>query len=92
MFVVVCCSTSAPAELGGEIRNVSRSVARTQVLLQARKLHVYGSGSFGAFWRVAAAGGTLRVPAAGEGSRALRPKGIYPYRYNTSPDDSMKSL
>ena len=25
--------------------------ARTQVLLQARKLHVYGSGTFGAFWQ-----------------------------------------
>ena len=39
-----------PAELGGEIRNVSRNRARTQVRLQARKLHVYGSSSFGAFW------------------------------------------
>ena len=43
---------SAPAELGGEIHNVSRNRARTQVLLQARKLHVYGSGTFGAFWTI----------------------------------------
>ena len=35
--------TSAPTELGGEIHVVSRNRARTQVLLQARKLHVYGS-------------------------------------------------
>ena len=41
---------SAPAELGGETHNVSRNRARTRVLLQARKLHVYGSGTFGAFW------------------------------------------
>ena len=45
-------ATSAPAELGGEIHNVSRNRARTQVLLQARKLHVYGSGTFGAFWPI----------------------------------------
>ena len=37
--------TSAPAELGGEIQNVSRNRARTQVLMQARKSHVYGSGT-----------------------------------------------
>ena len=43
-------ATSAPAELGGEIHNVSHNRACTQVLLQARKLHVYGSGTFGAFW------------------------------------------
>ena len=43
-------AASAPAELGGEIHNVSRYPARTQVPLQARKLHVYGSGTFGAFW------------------------------------------
>ena len=30
--------------------NVSRNRARTQVLLQARKLHVYASCRFGAFW------------------------------------------
>ena len=30
--------------------NVSRNRARTQVLLQARTLHVYGSGTFSAFW------------------------------------------
>ena len=41
--------TSAPAELGGKIRSVSRNQARTQVLLQAQKLHVYGSGTFGSF-------------------------------------------
>ena len=29
---------------------VSQNQARTQVLLQAPKLHVYGSGTFGAFW------------------------------------------
>ena len=44
-------STSAPAELGGEIHNVSRNRTRTKVLLQVRRLHVYGSGSFGAFWQ-----------------------------------------
>ena len=44
------CATSAPAELGGKIHNVSRTRARTQVLLQARKLRVYLSGTFGAFW------------------------------------------
>ena len=32
-------ATSVPAELGGEIRNVARDRARTQVLLQARKCH-----------------------------------------------------
>ena len=45
-------ATSAPAELGGEIQSVSRNRARTQVLLQAWKLRVYGSGTFGAFWGV----------------------------------------
>ena len=40
-------ATSAPAELGGKIHNVSRNRARTQVLPQARKLHVYGSGTLG---------------------------------------------
>ena len=44
--------TSAPAELGGKIHNISRNRDRTQVLLQARKLHVYGSGTFGAFWKI----------------------------------------
>ena len=34
-------ATSAPAELGMEIHNVSRNRARTQVILQAQKLHVY---------------------------------------------------
>ena len=43
-------ATSAPSELGGETHNVSRNRARTKVLLQARKLHVYRSGAFGAFW------------------------------------------
>ena len=43
-------ATSAPAELGGEIHSVSRNRARTQVLLQARRLHVCGSGTFDAFW------------------------------------------
>ena len=53
-------ATSAPAELGGEIHNVSRNRARAQVLLQARKLHVYGSGTFGAFWRnTAGVGGAI---------------------------------
>ena len=42
-------ATSAPAELGGEGHNVSRNRARTRVLLQARMLHVYGSGTCGAF-------------------------------------------
>ena len=48
-------ATSAAAELGGEIHNVLRNRARTQVLPQARKLHVYGSGTFGAFWLLEAA-------------------------------------
>ena len=43
-------ATSAPSELGGEHDNVSRSRARTHVLLQAQKLHVYWSGTSGAFW------------------------------------------
>ena len=43
-------ATSAPAEFGGEIHNISRNRALTQVLLQAQKLHAYGSGTFGAFW------------------------------------------
>ena len=38
-------TTSAAAELGGKIHNVSGNRARTQVLLQAQKLHVYGSGT-----------------------------------------------
>ena len=42
-------ATSAPAELGGEIQHVSRNRVRTQVLPQARKLHVYGSRTFAAF-------------------------------------------
>ena len=42
-------ATSAPAEFGGEIRNVSRNRASTQFLLQAQKLHVYGGGTFDAF-------------------------------------------
>ena len=43
-------ATSAPAELGGEIPHVSRNRVRTRALLQARKLHVYGGGTVGAFW------------------------------------------
>ena len=43
-------ATSAPAEPGGEIRNVSRNQAHTHVLWQALKSHVFGSGTFGAFW------------------------------------------
>ena len=35
--------------LGGELHDVLRNRARTQVLLQAWKLRVYGSGTFGAF-------------------------------------------
>ena len=42
---------SVPAELGGEIHHVSRNRACTKVLLQARKLHVCGSGTFGASWQ-----------------------------------------
>ena len=48
-----CCfrehTTSAAAAFGGETPNVLRNRARTQVLRQAQKLHVYGSGTFGAF-------------------------------------------
>ena len=36
-------TTSAPAELGGEIHNISQNRAHTP------KSHVYGSGTFGAF-------------------------------------------
>ena len=43
-------ATSAAAELGGEIHNVSRNRAHTQVLLQAQKLRVYGRDTLGAFW------------------------------------------
>ena len=32
--------------------SVSRNRARTQVLLQAQKLHVNGSGTLGAFWSI----------------------------------------
>ena len=39
-------ATSALAELGGEICNVSRNRARAQVPPQARKSHVYGSGTW----------------------------------------------
>ena len=62
-------TTSAPAELGGEIHNISRSRARTQVLLQARKLHVCGSGTFGALWWPGWGGG---LPSSGERPVALR--------------------
>ena len=54
-------TTSAPAELGGEIHIVSRNRARTQVLLQARKLHVYGSGTSGAFWPCCSADGWVTL-------------------------------
>ena len=43
-------ATSAPAELGGGIHKVSRNGPRMQVRPQVRQLHVYGSGTFGAFW------------------------------------------
>ena len=43
-------ATSVAAEFAGEIHNVSRNRARTQVLPQAQKLRAYGSGTFGAFW------------------------------------------
>ena len=43
-------ATSAPAESRGEMHNVSRNRARTQVLLQVQRSHVYGSGTFGAFF------------------------------------------
>ena len=42
-------ATSAPAELGGGIHNVSRTRASAQALPQAQKLHVHGRGTFGAF-------------------------------------------
>jgi len=45
-------ATSVPTELGGKIHNASGNRARIQVLVQARKLHVYGSGTFGAFWAI----------------------------------------
>ena len=43
-------ATSVPAEFAGEIDNVSRNRARTQVRPQARKLHICGSGTSSAFW------------------------------------------
>ena len=43
-------ATSAAAEFGGEIHNVSRKRTQMQVLLQAQKLHVYRSVTVGAFW------------------------------------------
>ena len=54
-------ATSAFAELAGETHDVSRNRARTQVLLRARKWHVSGSGTFGAFW--------LLVPSTALGER-----------------------
>ena len=44
-------ATSAPAELGGKFHICLRIRARTQVLLQARKLHVDGSCTFGSLWQ-----------------------------------------
>ena len=67
-------ATSAPAELGGEIHKVSRNRARTQVFLQARKLHVYGKGTSGAFWAHRAKAGRVRAAAGGPGPPA-RPAG-----------------
>ena len=45
-------ATSAPAELGGKIHNISRNRSRTHVLPQVRKSQVYASGTVGAFWYV----------------------------------------
>ena len=43
-------ATSAPAELGGgNSQRLARNRARTQVLPQALKSHVHGSGTFDAF-------------------------------------------
>ena len=44
-------ATSVPAEFGGETHNVSRDRARTQVLLQAQKSHVYFLVPSGGFIR-----------------------------------------
>ena len=49
-YEIIIHATSAPAEPGGQIHNVSRYRAHTQVLPQAQKLHVYGGGKFDAFW------------------------------------------
>ena len=63
-------ATPAPAKSGGEIHNVSRSRARTQVLPQARKSRVYtGAARFGACWTLIETPGPrsrprLRPPAA----------------------------
>ena len=43
-------ATSTAAGVGKGIHNVLQNRARTQVPLQAQKLHVHGSGTFGAFW------------------------------------------
>ena len=42
-------ATSAAAEIGGVVRNVhrNRNRALAQVILQARRLRVYGSGTLG---------------------------------------------
>ena len=42
--------TSAPAAFGEKLTMSREISAHTQFLPQAQKLHVYGSGAFGAFW------------------------------------------
>ena len=42
--------SSGGTKRAASVNNVSRNRARTQVLLQAQKLHAYGSGKFCAFW------------------------------------------
>ena len=57
--LVICCASQTAfvnmpllrlQSSEGKFTNVSRNRACTQVLLQAWKLHVYRSGTFGAFW------------------------------------------
>ena len=61
-------ANSVFAGLGRETRKVSRNRSRTQVLLQARRLHVYGHGTFGAFWPSEPAG---VLPARGRAAKCV---------------------
>ena len=65
-------ATSAPAKLERKIHNASRNRAHTQILPQGHKLHVYGRGTFGAFWFSRAAS-ARHLPGA---RRASLPRSI----------------
>ena len=83
-------ATSAPAELGEEMHNDSRSRARTQALLQARKLHVYGNVAFGAFWIDLADLVAWPEPAANP--RATRFRQAFAWRYSSNATCLMRPL